>query len=310
MFSRRYGVSESADAGMLRWQHEPLHTSLLLHADAEVRRLSVKAFRDVLAFMGDRPLSRPIGLAAELLELGAATPELRDEIFLQVAKQLSGNPSVASAERGWVLMHLALCAFPPSEELENHLELFLRARGALPCVWALHLTLYRGGAGQAGAPSAAEIKAALEEARAPALPALSFDVAATDAAADALDAYAGGGGSPGSHHIGGGASLAGGNGAAASHMRSRSPGPHMPAPLNAGTSPRKAAAAAAPTSASQYQTQHYGGGAQPAYAQSAYNPAQSQQRGAGGGLDAVLASSADAAIQARLDAISRSLDQL
>jgi hypothetical protein len=193
MFSRRYGVSESADSGMLRWQHEPLHTSLLLHNDAEVRRLAVKAFRDILAFMGDRPLSRPIGLAAELLELGQATPELRDEVFLQLCKQLTGNPSVASQERGWVLLHLALSAFAPSEDMENHLELFLRERGAVPCVWALHLTLFRGGSGRFGPPSAAEIKGALEAARAPALPVLSLDFPVPREEIDALEAYASGG---------------------------------------------------------------------------------------------------------------------
>jgi hypothetical protein len=49
-------------------------------------------------------------------------PELRDEIFIQLCKQLTGNPSVVAVERGWVLLHVALCSFPPSEELENFLE--------------------------------------------------------------------------------------------------------------------------------------------------------------------------------------------
>jgi hypothetical protein len=113
----------------------------------------VKAFRDILAFMGDRPLSRPLDLAAEMLSTvrrgrsreeadfsilrlllftssllplrlpqAQSVPELRDEIFLQLCKQLTGNPSVGSTERGWVLLHVALCSFPPSEELENFLE--------------------------------------------------------------------------------------------------------------------------------------------------------------------------------------------
>lgn len=178
MFSRKYSLSESAEATLLRWQHEPIHTSLTLLQDAEVRRLAVKAFRDILAFMGDRPLARPIHLAQEVLAVAAVTPALRDEFYVQLCKQLTGNPSAASMERGWVLMHAALCTFPPSEELENYLELFLRDHGALPCVWALHLTLFRGGAGMAGAPSAEELSQALERAGAPALPSLSFDIAA------------------------------------------------------------------------------------------------------------------------------------
>jgi hypothetical protein len=175
IFSKKYSVADTPDTGLMRWQHEPLHTSLTLMADAELRRLAVKTFRDVLAFMGDRPLARPHALASELLELCLAHADLRDEVLLQLIKQLNGNPSIASMERGWVLLHLALCTFPPSEDLENQVELFLRDRGALPCVWALHLTLYRNGPGIAGAPSAAEVASALERARAPALPVLNLD---------------------------------------------------------------------------------------------------------------------------------------
>jgi len=164
---------------MLRWQHEPLTSSLTLLTDDRTRRLAVKAFRDILAFMGDRPLAKPLALAADLLATGLALPEMRDEILLQLAKQLSGNPSLASSERGWVLMHAALCTFPPSEELENFLELWLRERGAVPCVWAMHLTLYRGGPPRVcGSPVASELQAALERARAPPLPTLVVDLGA------------------------------------------------------------------------------------------------------------------------------------
>jgi len=187
MFSRKYGVADTSDTGLLRWQHEPIHTSLCLLADAEHRRLAVKCFRDILAFMGDRPLARPMTLACELIDTCLATPELRDEVLLQLVKQLTGNPSVASVERGWVLLHLALAHFPPSEDLENHVELFLRERGALPIVWAMHLTLYRGGA-PAGGPTPVDVQACLERARAPPLPALSFNPSVRDDA-ESLAAY-------------------------------------------------------------------------------------------------------------------------
>ena len=63
---------------------------------------------------------------ATVLALGAAMPELRDEILVQLCKQLTGNPSIASAERAWVLLYLCLCTFHPSEEAENAIELFLQ----------------------------------------------------------------------------------------------------------------------------------------------------------------------------------------
>jgi hypothetical protein len=171
MFSTRYPPTLSlSQSGLLRFQTEPLHTSLTLLQSADARRAAVKTFRNILAFMGDRPLSKPVALGHEVLALGHAVPELRDEIFLQLLKQLSGNPSIASASRGWVLLYLCLCTFHPSDEFENHLELWLREAGAVPCVWALHLAQYRGGPGPAGVPAAADIAYALERARAPPLP--------------------------------------------------------------------------------------------------------------------------------------------
>ena len=71
-------------------------------------------------------------------------PELRDETFLQIMKQLRDNPSSVSLDRGWVLLQLCLQTFPPSEDAENFVEYFLRTRSAKACVRALHRTLFRG----------------------------------------------------------------------------------------------------------------------------------------------------------------------
>jgi hypothetical protein len=56
-------------------------------------------------------------------------------------------------------------------------QLWLRDHGAVACVWAMHLSLYRGGSGPAGPLSAHELALALERARAPVLPNLSPDTA-------------------------------------------------------------------------------------------------------------------------------------
>lgn len=176
MFSSRYPPSMSInESGLLRYQHEPLHTSLTLLQSSEARRAAVKCFRNILAFMGDRPLSKPIAQGQEVLSLCHAMPEIRDEVLMQLCKQLSGNPSIASAERGWVLLYVCLCTFHPSDDFENHLELWLRDNGATPCVWALHLCQYRSGPGLAGVPSLSEIATALERARAPPLPSFVLD---------------------------------------------------------------------------------------------------------------------------------------
>ncbi|XP_048747216.2 myosin-VIIa-like isoform X2 [Ostrea edulis] len=48
--------------------------------------------------------------------LGIYKPELRDELYCQVCKQLTNNPSRNSSIRGWVLLHLLAGCFTPTEK--------------------------------------------------------------------------------------------------------------------------------------------------------------------------------------------------
>ncbi|XP_022288159.2 myosin-VIIa-like [Crassostrea virginica] len=58
--------------------------------------------------------------------LGIYKPELRDEIFCQVCKQLTNNPSRNSSVRGWVLLHLLAGCFTPTEKFFSCFLHFLR----------------------------------------------------------------------------------------------------------------------------------------------------------------------------------------
>ena len=83
------------------------------------------------------------GLASELLQSALDVKEIRTEVFCQVIKQLTQNPSGQSEQKGRDLLILCLYTFPPPPDFENYCEMYLRS---LPnkdkYVGTLHDTLY------------------------------------------------------------------------------------------------------------------------------------------------------------------------
>ena len=75
---------------------------------------------------------------------------MRDELLIQLTKQLTKNPSDSSRFFGWQLLEICLAAFRPSEHLENHLEWFLREAGddGRKALELLHLSAWTGGTGK------------------------------------------------------------------------------------------------------------------------------------------------------------------
>ncbi|KAF7375938.1 Rho gtpase-activating protein 39 isoform 2 [Mycena sanguinolenta] len=151
IFRRRVPVTQ-----MMTWQKAPLHSPLLtLHRS--LGKDAVKIFKVIQHIMGDRDRDRPVGVRVPnenhvstvtsinasttslggtsagiieeerwLLGEGLTHGELRDEIYCQIMKQLTGNPSPESVFKGWQLLCVLLITFPPSKNFEAYLRSFIQ----------------------------------------------------------------------------------------------------------------------------------------------------------------------------------------
>ena len=91
----------------------------LTNLPASLNDIAVQLFKNLVSYMGDRRSSKKEDSHLKKhMRLAMNSPEeLKDEVYLQLIKQLTNNPSEQSREKGWTFFSIIASIYPPSMEL-------------------------------------------------------------------------------------------------------------------------------------------------------------------------------------------------
>lgn len=108
-------MGEVAGEDQLLQFKKSLIKKALLKQNRDLDAEAVQAFKNVMSYMGDRKSSKaPVEHAKKMIgNLMVAPAGLRDEVYMQICKQTTKNPSLESTIKGWELMSFCLASFPP-----------------------------------------------------------------------------------------------------------------------------------------------------------------------------------------------------
>lgn len=121
-------VTDDMVTKALSWQATPPKYPLTRLAESADNKLMIENFSNVMALMGDiATKSHRADLAIHMVNLGMGKESLRDEIYVQVLKQVTNNrsPKNDSVKKGWDLL-MILCTFlVPTQTFEPYLRCFI-----------------------------------------------------------------------------------------------------------------------------------------------------------------------------------------
>ncbi|GBC02411.1 hypothetical protein RclHR1_04600011 [Rhizophagus clarus] len=135
-FARKYFTTHKK--GIFR-RKVPLEKMLLFQKDlinqplmtlnSYIQKDAIRCFKVIQRVMGDRSKGRSSSNSVLediqwLLDRGITYGELRDEIYVQICKQLNNNPNSESVRKGWELLCVITVTFPPSKNFEAYLVQF------------------------------------------------------------------------------------------------------------------------------------------------------------------------------------------
>uniref|UniRef100_A0A8C2HMQ1 Rho GTPase-activating protein 39 n=1 Tax=Cyprinus carpio TaxID=7962 RepID=A0A8C2HMQ1_CYPCA len=122
LFRRRVSI-----ANMLSWNRGSIKKPMLMTNDRTVRKEACEMFKLVQAYMGDRPSRLDRRHAALLIVTKCwGMQGLRDELYVQLVRQTTGNTSPRSLAAGWELMAVCLAFFAPSPKFCCYLEGYIQ----------------------------------------------------------------------------------------------------------------------------------------------------------------------------------------
>ncbi|XP_054544599.1 myosin XVB [Talpa occidentalis] len=125
------GAEGKGAASLVQYTKAPIPQSLISFENEDTSRQAVESFRALMQFMGDQPKPRgkdEMDLVYELLKL-CREESLRDEIYCQVIKQVTGHPQPERCARGWSFLSLLTGFFLPSDMLMPYVTTFLQESG-------------------------------------------------------------------------------------------------------------------------------------------------------------------------------------
>lgn len=98
--------------------------------DPHNSQLACSMFKNLCKYMtGESAKSdNEIRIIQSIIRHGIEKLELRDEIYIQLVRQLTNNPHSDYSLRLWILLGLVSAAFPPSKTLAKHLIAYLRSK--------------------------------------------------------------------------------------------------------------------------------------------------------------------------------------
>eukprot|EP00090_Calanus_glacialis_P003765 TRINITY_DN12798_c0_g1_i1.p1 TRINITY_DN12798_c0_g1~~TRINITY_DN12798_c0_g1_i1.p1 ORF type:complete len:1185 (-),score=141.46 TRINITY_DN12798_c0_g1_i1:1321-4875(-) len=114
---------------VLSWQAESISKPLTFVNEKNLKKEALAVFKMVQIYMSDRKAKVGMtinSVAQDIVESGFGNANLRDEIYIQLCKQISDNPRRESLRRGWELLAICLAFFPPSETFFPYLLGFIQ----------------------------------------------------------------------------------------------------------------------------------------------------------------------------------------